>query len=92
MTDSAESRTYATEDIERFVTALAAVATPVSPLGASERELYDRLATIRVVAEDLLKQITSDDLPGTGVNWVQYYTGTLERMGADSAQHYSEGQ
>jgi hypothetical protein len=86
MTDSAELCTYATEDIERFVTALAAVAT--QSRGASVPELYERLMTIRTSAEALGKQLTSDRPGNNLINWVQYETGTLERMGANIAERY----
>ncbi|MGI5293303.1 hypothetical protein ACQEVF_59700 [Nonomuraea polychroma] len=80
------TNTYDAEDITRFLAALAAVAN--QSFGASESETFERLMTIKVVAEDLGKQLTSERPGNEHINWVQHHIGTLERYAANIAERY----
>ncbi|MGW4476837.1 hypothetical protein ACWENQ_44900 [Nonomuraea sp. NPDC004354] len=86
MTDEDAPNPYTYEDIQRFVAALAAVAS--QQLLSTESELYERLMTVRVVAEDLEKQLAADRQTLTRVNWLEHHTRTLNRYAEDMAKRY----
>lgn len=80
-------RTYTSEDIERFVAALAAVAGSTGQV-LTQAEAYSRLVTIQLSIEDLAKQLKSTRPGDAEINWVQYQAGHLESGAASVAERY----